>query len=129
MDREVLRRWLGDLSADGLIESAGGGWRLTERGRRALDAGAYTASVEERRAFTFVEEGDPNSPPRFVALHGPAVALPPPPDWRFDPAALAACVRRPPEWKERHGFPADVEAVVAPPATRRAPTGRRTGGA
>ena len=33
VDDAVLRRWLGDLSADGLVESPGAGWRLTDRGR------------------------------------------------------------------------------------------------
>jgi len=103
VDREVLARWLHELSADGLIE-AGGAGRLTERGRRVLDSGAYTAPVEERRAFTFLDEGDTNSPLFFVALQGRAVALAPPPGWRFEPATLEESVRQPPEWKTRHGF-------------------------
>ena len=115
VDAEVLARWLGDLAAGGLIEPSGDGWRLTDRGRAALDSGSYTAPAEERRSFLFADEDDPHSLPRLLPLRGPAVALAPPPDWRFDAAALEACVRRPPEWKERHGFPTDVEAVVAPP--------------
>jgi hypothetical protein len=114
VDDAVLRRWLGDLSADGLVESSGADWRLTDRGRRALDSGVYTATAEERRVFTFTEEESLNSPSRFVALHGPAVALPSPLEWRFDAAVLVECVQRPSEWKERHGFPMDVEAIVAP---------------
>ena len=101
-------------------------WRLTERGRGALDSGAYTAPAEERRAFLFAEGRRPRSSPRFVALHGAAVGLAPAPHWRFDVAALEACVRQTPEWKKRHGFPTDVDAVVAPPDRE---PGRPTGGA
>src|SRR5947209_5307134 len=36
LDREVLARWLRDLTADGLAEPDGDGWRLTDKGRRAL---------------------------------------------------------------------------------------------
>ena len=115
LDAEVLGRWLDELAADGLVEPDGAGWRLTERGRGALASGAYTAPAEERRTFLFAEEDDRDHLPRFVALHGAAVGLAPPPHWRFDAAALEACVRQTPEWKERHGFPSDVQAVVAPP--------------
>jgi hypothetical protein len=115
VDHEVLARWLHELSAEGLIGPDGAG-RLTERGRQVLDSGAYTALVEERRVFTFLDEGDPKYPLIFVPLPGRAVALAPPPGWRFDPTALEECVTRPPEWKARHGFPADVEAVLTPTA-------------
>jgi hypothetical protein len=114
VDRELLDRWMRDLSTKGLV-AAPGDWRLTERGRRALESNAYTSAVEERRVFTFLEEEAAGRPPRFLALHGPAVALAPPPGWRFDAEALAACVRRPEEWKKRHDFPTDVEAFLAPP--------------
>jgi hypothetical protein len=115
VDRDVLARLLQELSADGLIESGGDG-RLTERGRQALDSDAYTAPVEERRVFTFLDEGDPKRPLLFAPLQGRAVALAPPPGWRFDAATLEECVRRSPEWKARHGFPRDVEAVLTPTA-------------
>src|SRR5262249_8253388 len=40
--------------------------------------------------------------------------------WWFDPDILRACLRQPPEWKQRFGFPAEVEQVldleVAPPS-------------
>ncbi|HBI45424.1 MAG TPA: hypothetical protein DDY78_21610 [Planctomycetales bacterium] len=126
VDRDMLARWLHELSADGLIEPDGEG-RLTERGRQALDSGAYTASVEERRVFTFLDEGDPSRPLLFAPFHGRAVALAPPPGWRFDAATLEECARRSKEWKTRHGFPTDVEAVLGPaaPDTGAAPDWRR----
>ena len=110
LDRELLGRWVRELTAEGLVEPDGR--RLTGLGRLALDAGAYTAPVEERRAFTFLD-GD-GRPPCYLALHGHAAPLAPPPGWRFDAAALGECVRRPDEWKARHGFPEDVEAFLAP---------------
>jgi hypothetical protein len=113
VERDVMGRWLHDLAAAGLTEAAGGVWRLTERGRRALDSGGCTAAVEERRVFTFLEENDARHAQTFLPFHGPALGLASPPDWRFDAATLEACVRRPAEWKARHGFPLDVEAVVA----------------
>jgi hypothetical protein len=116
VDRDLLARWLQELSADGLIEPEGGR-RLTERGRQALDSGAYTASVDERRVFTFLDEGDPIRPLLFAPLQGRAVALTPPPGWRFEPATLEESVRQSQEWKARHGFPTDVEAVLGSAAS------------
>jgi hypothetical protein len=48
-----------------------------------------------------------------VAVAGGGTApLAAPADWQFDPAALLECVAAPAEWKARHGFPAEVRAVV-----------------
>ena len=115
VDRDLLTRWLFELSADGLIEP-GGEARLTERGRQALDSGAYTAAVEQRRVFSFLDEGDPNRPLLFVPFQGRGVAVAPPSGWRFDASTLEECARRSPEWKARHDFPTDVEAVLTPAA-------------
>jgi hypothetical protein len=127
VDRAVLSRWLRELADAGLAEASEGRWRPTVMGSRALDTGACTEAVEERRVFTFLDDSDPLGPPSFVPLQGRGVALAPPPGWRFDPAALEACVRRPAEWKARCGFPADVDAVVAPhgPGAQSAPDWRR----
>ncbi|HVS39307.1 MAG TPA: hypothetical protein VMS17_27365 [Gemmataceae bacterium] len=114
LDSALLQRWLRNLAADGLIDSAHGGWPLTDRGRGALAAQAYTINVEERRQFTFAEPENPRKDPRFLALRGPAMPLNPPPDWRFSAATLEACRAESVEWKRRHGFPLDVESVVAP---------------
>ena len=104
-----------DLSAEGLIETAGDR-RLTERGRNALKANAYTVATEERRVFTFAEGEGADRPLAFVALHGLAAPLAPGAGWRFDVAALETCIRRPEEWKTRNGFPTDVDALLAPSA-------------
>ena len=113
VDRDVLARWLHELAAEGLIEADATG-RLTERGQRSLESGSYTATVEERRVFTFLDEGDPNRPLLFVPFQGRGVALIPPSGWRFDAATLEECTRRTVDWKARHSFPTDVEAVLEP---------------
>ena len=115
VDRELLGRWMRDLSAEGLIETAGD-WRLTESGRNALESNAYTEATEERRGFTFAEGEAAGRPPTYVALHGPAAPLTPGAGWRFDVSALETCIRLPEEWKTRNGFPTDVDALLAPPA-------------
>src|SRR5262249_604301 len=43
--------------------------------------------------------------------------------WQFDPAALEACLRRPPEWKRRYGFPEEVSRVLGVGGARPAADG------
>jgi hypothetical protein len=110
----VLPRLLRELAGAGLIEPAGAGWALTDAGRSALAAGAAPGHAEERRAFYFLDNADLGRPPEYLPLHRPPTApFAAGEGWRFDLAELEACVRRPPEWKARRGFPADVEAVPA----------------
>jgi hypothetical protein len=124
VDGATLARWADGFEAEGLLGFGAGGPGLTDKGRAALEAGAYPSAAEERRVFTFVNRAG-GRPPAFLALPGPAAALPPPPGWGFDPAVLAACVSQPAEWKARHGFPADVEAVVAATGSPAMPHWRR----
>ncbi len=103
----VLGGVLRDLAADGLAEADGGGrWRPTEAGQNGR------AASLERRRFHFLDRSAAGLPPHFVALTASAVPYAAPPAWSFDPALLLACVARPPEWKRRHGFPSEVQAVV-----------------
>ena len=115
VDRELLGRWMRELTTEGLVQSADG-WRLTERGWFALESDSYTVYVEERRVFTFLDGSESGRPPSYLALAGPTLDLAPPPGWRFDAVALEECVRRPEEWKTRHCFPTEVEAILAPRA-------------
>lgn len=65
---------------------------------------------EGRRRVTFWFT---DSPALYLPLAAEVTTpLEAPAGWRFDLAALEACVARPGEWKARHGFPADVRRVV-----------------
>jgi hypothetical protein len=107
----LLHRLLRELAADGLIEKTG--CQPTDAGRHAARDGAYEARAEERRDFHFVDNAGLGRPAYFLHLNrslgGPAPTLE---RWSFDAALLRDCVRRPPEWKARHQFPADVLAVA-----------------
>jgi hypothetical protein len=111
----VLPRLLRELAAAGLLHAAGPRWELTPTGHDALSAGAALTHSEERRVFYFLDNAELGRPPEFLPLHRPPTSpLPAGEGWRFDLADLEACVRRPPEWKARRRFPADVEAVQGP---------------
>jgi hypothetical protein len=111
----VLSRLLRELADHGLLHPTGPRWELTPAGRDALGSGAALTHSEERRAFYFLDNAELGRPPEFLPLHRPPTApLPPGEGWRFDLADLEACVQRPPEWKARRRFPADVEAVRGP---------------
>lgn len=115
LDRATLGRLLRQLEADGLARrEPNGGWRLTDLGRQARRHGEYPRAGHDRRAFYFLESGQPERPPRFLNLH-PCATTPwaPADGWTFDVRRLTECVGRPAEWKERHGFPREVEEVLA----------------
>lgn len=106
-------RLLRQLQTDGLVrDGADGRWLLTPLGRQALDEDCYTPPGHERRPFYFAEN-EAGRPPHFLRLLSPcgtpwAVGA----DWAFDVGLLRAAVEAPPAWKERHGFPTDVAAVM-----------------
>jgi hypothetical protein len=112
LDRQLLERLLRALESAGLarLES---GWLPTEPGRRALDQGTQEHPMRERRVFYFVEDERPEGHPHFLPLADPPT-LPwaAPSEWRFDVNLLSACLARPLEWKQRFGFPLDVEALA-----------------
>jgi hypothetical protein len=115
---QFLVQLLRDLQAQRLVEAAdGGAWRLTPAGEQAVHQGEYPRPHPERRVFHFLESSRPGHPPPFVRLNRPAgQACPPPAGWHFDAEHLAACLHRPPEWKQRHGFALDVDRLVLPSA-------------
>jgi hypothetical protein len=113
LGRALLHRLLKELEADGLVETAGRGWVPTEAGQRAAAEGAYAGRAEERRSFYFVDNACFGQPAHFLHLNRPPSGPAPATEgWAFDAAQLRACIRRPPEWKARHQFPADVLAVA-----------------
>jgi hypothetical protein len=104
LDQEMTAALAGSLVREGLIEPTPNGQlgALTDAGKAAV-AGARPPSREERRTFCFAD----TRPPVYLPLTA-ATPLPPPSGWRFDLSVLEACLARPADWKERHGFPTDV---------------------
>ncbi len=118
LGRGLLRQALRGLEAEGLIHATQAApWEPTDRGRQALERGDYPRDRHERRTFWFLDPpaGDEGRgrPPRFLAVHNSTgIPWPPAETAGFDVRALEACVRQPPEWKQSHGFPAEVQEVL-----------------
>jgi hypothetical protein len=111
---QIVFQVLRQLEHAGLARAAGDAWAVTDLGRRALEQGAFARAAEERRTFHFVEGEGPAPSVHYLNL-GPGAggtASPPAEGWRFDAGVLTACLGRPAEWKQRHGFPADVEEFL-----------------
>lgn len=119
LGRQVLQRVLVALRTEGLTQSdAAGEWQLTERGQRALEQGTYPRTIQERRNFFFVERGRSHQPHFLNLKTSASVPWPASEDWVFDANLLQTCIAQPPEWKQRHGFSLEVEALVpAEPAS------------
>ncbi len=115
LERSLLRQVLRQLVADRLAEQGPADqWFPTLLGRQALEQGNYAGIGQERRVFYFVESELPQQPPHFVHLPQPACEpWPAAEEWGFDVRILEACIQRPPAWKEAHGFPAEVQSVLA----------------
>lgn len=110
----VVQRLTNRLANAGLIASAEGErWRIATRGNQALAIPETPAPKLARREFFFLQH--PDGTPRYATLALGGVPLPePPPGWDFDLGVLEECIRQPAEWKQRHRFPEDVEALVRP---------------
>jgi hypothetical protein len=121
LEGPLLRQVLRQLEAEGLAHpEPGPRWVPTALARQALDQGSYLQVRSERRVFYFVEGDPPAPPPHFLHLDNPNCdPWPAAEDWGFDARLLEACVRRPPEWKHRHSFPADVQGVLGLEAASR----------
>jgi hypothetical protein len=118
LGRPVLRQVLRGLASEGLARTApGGGWEPTDLGRLALQRQEYPRPGQERRALYFVEQPGPSDrparPPHFLNLKNQAGApWQAAEGWAFDPGVLQATLLRPEGWKQRHGFPLDVQEVL-----------------
>lgn len=120
----LLRQLVRRLESAQLVRQDGNQtWSLTELGRQALEKDAYPQLRQERRVFFFVENGQPARPPHFLKFARPPAVLawPAGDSWRFEPSQLQACVRQPPEWKQRFGFPLDVQQVLGSEAAPQSP--------
>jgi hypothetical protein len=106
---QVLYRLFDHLRRAGLVQEFCGSYRLCDAGRQALDKGEMVVTRQERRSFFFLEASPPVYLPLRQAQTTPWVAGP---DWCFDLEQFVRCMNRDPEWKQRHGFPLDVDGIA-----------------
>lgn len=128
IDKQLLGQLVRELTVNGLLHRNGSGlWQMTPEGRRALETGQLSVAGEERRAFVFADNSTLGLAPHFLSLQPdskpvarthPATAASAP---SFDVAHLEECLRQTADWKARHRFPSDVEALL-PPRSGAAPT-------
>jgi hypothetical protein len=120
MNVQLLGQLVRELTANGLLHRNGAGlWHMTAAGHRALETGAFSDSGEERRTFVFVDNSRRGLPPSFLPLRRPLPPGLPPASaevtaYSFAVSHLEACLAQSAEWKTRHRFPADVEALLLP---------------
>ena len=120
LDPQILGRFVRELTDTGLLHRNGSGlWQMTPEGRTALDTGTLSLAGEERRTFVFVDNASLDQPSHFLPLNlGPTRLTGPAPaeaaNGPFAIACLEECIRQTPEWKARHRFPGDVQALLPP---------------
>jgi hypothetical protein len=111
LGRPLVHRLLHRLEQDGLVSTEKGSWTPSPLGRQALADGHFLLPEHRRRTFHFLDLG-PGRQPQFVDLKVAARSWSHGTDWHFDIATLRDCLARPDDWKCRHGFPADVDAIT-----------------
>jgi hypothetical protein len=117
--RQVLRQALRELEAEGLAGAdEPGRWTPTALGRQALEHQEYPRARYERRAFHFLDRraaGEKaESLPHFLDVRNfTGIPWPAAEGAAFDVRTLQACVHQPAEWKQQHGFPLDVQEILA----------------
>jgi hypothetical protein len=116
LDRATVGQVLRQLTRDGLArKEPDGSWRPTDLGVQARQHGEYSRAGCERRTFYFLESRLPGHPPSYLNLKTAAtMPWPAATDWTFDVQRLTDCVHQPADWKQSHGFPAEVEEVLQP---------------
>src|SRR5207248_1893764 len=101
---------LGELTSADLVQvDAAGRWVATAAGRSAGEQGEARRADFERRIFHFRDAPQFSFVPLDIGSGQPVA---PPPGWSFDPAVLQRSAAQASEWKQQHGFPADVRAVL-----------------
>jgi hypothetical protein len=117
LGRQVLAQALRGLAAEGLAEAGPAGyWTLTTLGRQALERQEYPQVRHERRTFHFIDyRGETGrSSPHFLNLHNSTgIPWPAAEGVEFDVGTLQACLSQSPEWKQKHGFPLEVQEILS----------------
>jgi hypothetical protein len=130
LGRQVLRRVLAGMEAEGLVQTdPAGSWSVSSLGHHALKHREFPRPVHERRTFHFVDRGEGGAAPgsaHFLAVHNSSgIPWPAADGSTFDIRALQACLVQPVEWKQKHGFPLDVQEILSfPPEEERANRGQ-----
>lgn len=121
IDKQLLGQFVRELTANGLLHCNGDGlWQLTAQGHRALETGLLSTDAEERRTFVFADNSTLGLTPHFLSLQPSSTTEAFAPrsteatDCPFAIAHLEACIAHTAEWKARHRFPSDVEALLPP---------------
>jgi hypothetical protein len=119
LEPSFLHQMLRHLQASGLVDAVPR-WVPSTLGRHALRQGHYTSPGIERRLFHFVEGCNPlgqrTRAPLYVPLRGTHGSAWQPNDTHaFEPVWLRRCLQQQDDWKEAHGFPADVVGLPETP--------------
>ncbi len=111
-DPQLQARLLSELAKAGLLDGTDAAPTLTALGRAALATGSFVSIRRSRRSFWFVDNTVCGTSPCFLQPRRPLATAKAPEGWTFPVEELSACVQRPAEWKQRHGYPADVRAII-----------------
>ena len=117
IDTQILGQLVRELTVNGLLYRNGEGlWQMTPAGHRTLESGVLSDTDEERRTFVFADNSTLGLPPHFLPLERPLqpILAPEATAYSFDVTHVEACFRQKADWKARHRFPSDVEALLPP---------------
>jgi hypothetical protein len=108
----VIRQVLRQLINDNLVEAdAANTWRPTPLGHEARLQRKYAFPAYQRRNLYFHHH---EAAPLYMNLiNPPTVPWPAGEAWKFDRNLVQECISRPIEWKRDHGFPLDIEELIA----------------
>jgi hypothetical protein len=109
----------GLIAAEGADETMPTSWTATAAAARAREQGQLCRTVAERHVYSFLE--NESSPRRvlFANLNEDCwdalVPIPPPSGDSdlFDLSAIEECIGQTPAWKQRRGFPANIQAILS----------------
>jgi hypothetical protein len=118
LDAPLVRQVVCELERAELVTlTATGTFRLSQRGRQALEHGEFVRPEPQRRTFHFwhADWPLPGALPtsRFVAFaHSDKLLWLAAPQTAFEVELLRTCIHQSQVWKERHGFPRDVVELL-----------------
>lgn len=122
LDPVLIDRMLAQFQSSGLIQKQGERWRLTDQGQSCVNQGQFPGVLQQRRTFYFEQSPD-NGSLRYLSLHRPATSpWKETESWSFDIANLEHCIAESRSWKQKHGFPLEVQSLCKPEGGNAPPT-------